>query len=160
MAVIVNAIVERRKRLADLKQEVAAVGTDLDALLKAAQIMGITVPDDVAFPPPSDRGSGVNRGGKPRGAISGAWRKVLASLLPTDSSHTLLDVRAAAEMHGITSEMGAVRDRVRKYGDLGYLKKTDDGRYSVTEEAVGRLNLNASKEDVPTAKELSDALAG
>jgi hypothetical protein len=82
----------------------------------------------------------VRRGGKPKGAISPAWRSVLARLYDRGPK-AYHDFLAAAQTLEITTNPSAVRDRVRALAEMGFLSGNPSEGFIVTEEAATRFGF-------------------
>lgn len=132
---IAAAIHERRRRLARLKEEETKISEEIGALLKAARIIG-ELPEDM------QTSTKPKRHGKPYGAISTQWRRILNALSSSQHGHTYDDIQTAASCYGVYVKLTGIRDLVRRFAARGLLARAADGRFVVTEAAVARFKLD------------------
>jgi hypothetical protein len=139
---IISAIADRQKRLEALARENDLLLKELETLIHAAKLIGVPV-DAPEHQAPAQAPARRGVGGKKPGTISTVWRKVLGELCDGDKTHTLADIKAASEMHGVEAAMPGIKERIRRFIEQGYLLKHEDGTYSVTDEAVRKFSLLA-----------------
>ena len=134
------AIAARQKQLEALDRQRDTLQQDIAALARAATILGVSKPEAIEHISPL-RLNPARRPGKPMGAISQQWRAILGYLASSGPTHTLADIKAAAELHGVPAEMSTIRDRARNLLKSDYLTKQDNGTFAVTAQAITRFGL-------------------
>lgn len=162
MSDITTAILARRQETQRLKERIKTATAallktedDLAALIKAAAILGIAVPDgDVTGydapdedPEPTGEAERHGRGRKP-GAISMEWRGVLQEMYFRGGRFDYPTIHDLTRNHGIQVEMSSTRERVRRFIEQGYLSGHADIGFSVTLEAAERFGF-AHREEAP-----------
>ena len=129
-------IADEKQALATLAEQYAAQKIKVDALLAAAAARP-------AIASPSSQKSSGSSGGKPKGAISVAWRKVLERALQLNQRFSYQDVQRVYRLeHEKTLELSSIRDRVRNFIELGYIDGTPEDGFLVTELAVSKFNFS------------------
>lgn len=164
---IITAIQERKRqaqrlrgRIKSATAELLKTEGDLAALIKAAGILGVAIPEDSgAEVDPTEYASGASeedrqgRGRKP-GAISMEWRSVLQDMYFTGGRFDYPSIHELARQNGIQVEMSSTRERVRRFLDQGYLMGDSNIGFSATVEAAERFGF--AHRDIADAR--SDAV--
>ena len=119
-----------------LQTELVAVQAELAAYERAAALRPVT-----------KKRSSTARGGKPKGAISKAWKDTLAELYAWGRQYPYAEIQACYE-HVNSSELAiaSVRDRVRSLVDTGYMAGDPDQGFSVTETAARKFKFQKLEE--------------
>lgn len=138
-------IEEARRRRDEAKRLFEQLETEVRILERAASLR-----PSVGQPQP--HGAAVHRaitvvrkGGKPPGAISMAWRKVLAAIDASD----VLEIPSPPEIYfeeatrqGLDTSLASVRDRLKFFESQGYVSGNQLTGYRVTAHAREKLGLD------------------
>ncbi len=140
-----------RSQITTLREQERVQAAKVLALQEAARLRPITPKNG------SSRANATVRRGKPKGAISEAWRNALRRI---HSTGTRLSYDAIAELYsfgtGETANMASVRDRIRSMVKSGLIDGNPQEGFTVTEDAAKRFgfaNENGEAEASPDADE-------
>lgn len=146
------------QELSRLQGAVSAQKIKVDALLSAAAARPATKSLSSAAKPVK------STGGKPKGAISGLWRKILNAAYQTGRAQSYQDMRALYELeHGSAPDMSSIRDRMRNFVELGLVIGTPEVGFTVTEFAASKFSFSkpsgASEGNGPHGSDASEPSA-
>lgn len=124
-----------RRRRDEARRLLEQLETEVRILERAASLRpAVSVGQDTETP--------TRKGGKPPGAISMAWRKVLATL-------NALEVHLSPEVYfeeatrqGLETSIASVRDRLKFFESQGYVSGNQLMGYRVTAHAREKLGLD------------------
>ena len=150
-------IAEETQALGLLAERYAAQKIKVEALLAAAAARPVAQ----ATQGPKTKASA---GGKPKGAISVAWRTVLEKAYRMGRRFAYDDVQIIYTMeHEKALELSSVRDRVRNFIEWGFVEGTPETGFTVTDLAVSRFNFSkpspASEENGSHSSDASEPSA-
>ena len=130
-------IATEAKALADLSASYNAQKIKVDALMAAAAARPAPQANRLQDSQPK---SGA---GKPKGAISVAWRMALEKLYQSEQPATYLDFQHAYEAANDKKlDMSSIRDRVRNFVATSLLTGDPENGFSVTDIAVTKFSFS------------------
>ena len=146
------------QELARLHNAVNAQKIKVDALMAAATARPAARPVQEARPPVK------SSGGKPKGAISSLWRKILKAAYQSGKAQSYQEMRAIYEKeHGSAPDLSSIRDRMRNFIEWGFVEGTPDTGFTVTEVAAKKFSFErpeqASEGNGPHGSDASEPSA-
>ena len=152
-----DIIHEQRAKVAEMERTLETARAELRGMETLARAWSITV--STVLPARATRGpekpsrprveaTATRVGGRQPGAISRRWREVLTRLLATsntwfDAQEVALAVRALEDREIKISE---ARRQLDGYIEHGFVERSDDGRYHITQTAIEKFGLNPAKD--------------
>lgn len=129
-------IASETQSLADLLTRYNSQKIKVDALMAAAAARPAARPNQVSKATPSS-------GGKPKGAISVAWRVVLEKAYQLGRAVSYQDVQTLyAQEHGKERDLSSIRDRIRNFIESGFITGTPETGFTVTDVAVAKFSFS------------------
>mgnify|MGYP005854348653 CR=1 FL=1 len=130
---------DAREKVRELKLALTAAEAELAAFEKAAALRPATT---------EPRNAPAGRGGKPKGAISKAWKDTLAELYKYGRRYPYADIQSCYEHVNETQlALASIRDRVRALVETGYLEGDPADGFKVTETAAFKFKFPPQSQD-------------
>jgi hypothetical protein len=159
-------IAEKRASIETLRDKLRIEEIELVTLERAASLRPLPrspshsplgAPSWVAYAPPSSK----SPKGRQPGAISHEWRRILGLIVQRlGGSATAEQIADLGEEAGLnTLNASLVRQRMTLYLSHGYVRQEADGKYYVTDAAIGRFELSRSSRSPTAAEAIAAALS-
>jgi uncharacterized coiled-coil protein SlyX len=134
-----RAIAEKRRELEQLQEIVAR--QQRQAELLAAELRAMESASHLR-PLAANGTADETRRGRQPGAISAKWKEVLLKIFLLEGVTTYEAIVDLARGSGIAAELASVRERVRRFQELGFVDGSPATGFRVTAAAIERFDLS------------------